>query len=42
MTPERPTAVAGTSRFRATLFRVLIVQAVALALLGLIQLLYNV
>jgi hypothetical protein len=27
--------------FRATLVRVLIVQAVALALLGLIQLLYN-
>ena len=31
-----------SSRFRATLVRVLIVQAVALALLGLIQLVYNV
>jgi hypothetical protein len=29
-------------RFRATLTRVLIVQAVALALLGLLQIVYNV
>jgi hypothetical protein len=31
----------GRSRFRATLVRVLIVQAVALALLGLIQVVYG-
>jgi hypothetical protein len=31
-----------TSRFRTTLIRVLIVQAVALTLLGLLQLVYNV
>jgi hypothetical protein len=30
------------SRFRSTLIRVLIVQAIALALLGLMQLVYNV
>lgn len=30
------------SRFRTTLVRVLVVQAVALAILGLIQLVYNV
>jgi hypothetical protein len=30
------------SRFRATLIRVLLVQAVALTLLGLIQMIYNV
>lgn len=36
-TPDRP-----PSRFRATLIRVLVVQAVALALLGLLQLVYNV
>ncbi len=41
MTPDHPTPVRGPSRFRATLLRVLIVQAVALALLGLIQVLYN-
>lgn len=41
MTPDRPAPVRGTSRFRATLLRVLIVQAVALALLGLIQVFYN-
>jgi hypothetical protein len=29
------------SRFRATLIRVLVVQAVALTLLGLLQLVYN-
>jgi len=33
---------ASRSKFRATLVRVLVVQAVALALLGLIQLVYNV
>lgn len=33
---------AGRSRFRTTLVRVLIVQAVALALLGLLQAVYNV
>jgi len=32
----------GSSRFRSTLIRVLIVQAVAVALLGLLQLIYNV
>ena len=41
MTPDRPTPVPGPSRFRVTLLRVLIVQAVALAALGLIQVLYN-
>ncbi len=41
MTPDGPASGADPSRFRATLLRVLIVQAVALALLGLIQVLYN-
>ena len=36
-TTERP-----PSRFRTTLIRVLIVQAVALTLLGLLQFVYNV
>jgi hypothetical protein len=34
--------VTGPSKFRVTLIRVLIVQAVALALLGLLQAVYNV
>ena len=37
--PERPPK---RPRLRATLGRVLVVQAVALALLGLLQLVYNV
>jgi hypothetical protein len=36
-----PTAPATSSRFRSTLVRVLIVQVVALAALGFVQLLYN-
>jgi hypothetical protein len=36
--PPEPTHA---SRFRATLLRVLVVQAVAIALLGLIQILYD-
>jgi hypothetical protein len=34
--------VTAPSRFRTTLVRVLIVQAIALALLGLLQAVYNV
>ena len=41
MTPDPSAPPPEGSRFRATLFRVLIVQAVALALLGLIQVIYN-
>ena len=41
MTPDSPTQAPRPSRFRATLVRVLIVQAVALAALGLIQVMYN-
>jgi hypothetical protein len=37
LNPDRP-----RSRFRTTLISVLIVQAVAVALLGLLQLIYNV
>ncbi len=37
-----PGAARPPSRFRTTLIRVLIVQAVALTLLGLLQLVYNV
>ena len=40
MTAPEPPARA-QSKFRTTLTRVLIVQVVALALLGLLQLLYN-
>lgn len=40
MTPPEPPTRA-ESKFRATLTRVLIVQVVSLALLGLLQLLYN-
>ena len=42
MTSDPSAAPPDRSRFRATLLRVLIVQAVALALLGLIQVVYNV
>ena len=42
MPPSGPEPDQASSRFRATLIRVLIVQAVALALLGLLQLVYNV
>ena len=42
MTPDGGGAPSSGSKFRTTLVRVLIVQAVALALLGLIQALYNV
>ena len=41
MSSEGPPSESTDSKFRTTLVRVLIVQAVALALLGLIQLLYN-
>jgi hypothetical protein len=42
MTPDQPAQAPTGSRFRITLVRVLIVQAVALALLGLIQVVYDV
>jgi hypothetical protein len=38
---SRATPEPGEARFRATLVRVLVVQAIALALLGLIQVVYN-
>jgi len=41
MTPDAQTPPP-RSRFRTTLVRVLVVQAVALAILGLIQAIYNV
>ena len=40
MTPSEPT-VDARARFRSTLAKVLIVQAAALALLGLLQLFYT-
>jgi hypothetical protein len=42
MPSNRPHESRAGSRFRTTLIRVLVVQAVALALLGLLQLVYNV
>jgi hypothetical protein len=42
MTPDPHAPEPGASRFQATLVRVLMVQAVALALLGVIQFIYNV
>jgi hypothetical protein len=42
MNPDLPPREAPRSTFRTTLVRVLVVQAVALALLGLIQAVYNV
>ena len=42
MPPTDPTPDQTRSRFRTTLIRVLIVQAVAVALLGILQLVYNV
>lgn len=42
MPANGPTAEKPPSRFRQTLVRVLIVQVVALAVLGVIQLVYNV
>lgn len=42
MASSGPTQDQTGSRFRTTLVRVLIVQAVAVALLGLLQLVYNV
>lgn len=41
MTPDPSAPPPDRSRVRATLLGVLIVQAVALALLGLIQVIYN-
>lgn len=41
MTLPDPSPGATRSKFRSTLVRVLIVQAVALVLLGLLQILYN-
>jgi hypothetical protein len=41
MTDPGPTPTAARSRFRRTLIQVLIVQAVSLALLGLLQILYG-
>jgi len=41
MSVDTPPSDPSRSRFRTTLGRVLIVQAVALALLGLIQVFYN-
>jgi hypothetical protein len=42
MTSDATPPPSSRSKFRATLLRVLVVQAVALALLGLIQAVYNV
>lgn len=42
MASNGPTPTDAGTRFRRTLTRVLIVQAVALALLGLLQIVYNV
>ena len=39
--PQDGSSPQADSRFRTTLIRVLIVQGVALALLGLLQLVYN-
>ena len=41
MDSDGPTRAASRARFRRTLVRVLIVQAVTMALLGLIQIVYN-
>jgi hypothetical protein len=41
MTPNERDPGAASSRFRSTLIRVLVVQAVAVALLGLLQLVYS-
>ena len=42
MTQDPPSRAVARARFRATLVRVLIVQAVAIAILGLIQAVYDV
>ena len=42
MSHDAPPRESHRAKFRATLVRVLIVQAVALAILGLIQAVYNV
>jgi hypothetical protein len=42
MAQDLPSRAAARAKFRATLVRVLIVQAVAIAILGLIQAVYNV